>query len=323
MTRATVLIPTHDHGHLLRHATETVLVQSVSDIEVFVVLDGADDTTRAVAQELALGDDRVRIFEFPKGERHGEAHRHLVLGEATGRIVCYHSDDDLWFSDHIEYMEGLLEHADFANTLAVTIRPNGEIENPVGDLGLPYYRQRLLDHISINFVGLLNAGHTLDMYRTRGHAWEPAPPGVPTDLFMWRRFFSDPSVRLKSGGRPTALHFASTHRQGMPLEARLEELARWHRKLLDPQWQAGFRLEFFEFLSRKRAERAAELEPERDRLEHALEVSARDWKASQDALAAMALENTKLDAALAASAEHWRQAQETIAGVHRKLEDGR
>jgi hypothetical protein len=214
MTRATVLMPTHDHGHLLRHATETALVQSVSDIEVFVVLDGADDTTRTVAQDLARGDDRVRFFDFPKGKRHGEAHRHLALGEATNASSAT-TRTTTCGSPTTSVHGGLLQHADLP-THSPSIRPNGEIENPVGD-PTPYYRQRLLDHISINFVGLLNAGRTLEMYRT----WPrlgTCTPGVPADL-MWRRFFRIVG-EAEVGGASDSLRLDPS--PGMPLEARLE-----------------------------------------------------------------------------------------------------
>ena len=48
MVRATVLIPTHSHGPLLRLAAESALAQTVADLEVFIVLDGADGVTAAV-----------------------------------------------------------------------------------------------------------------------------------------------------------------------------------------------------------------------------------------------------------------------------------
>ena len=132
--RATVIIPTHEHGALLRLAARSVLTQTVEDIEAFIILDGADDDTRAAAESVS-DDDRVRIVDRPKGQRYGEAYRHEVLAGARGEIVCYLADDDLWFPDHLEYLAGLLQESDFANSLSLVDMPDGRVDVPyLGDL---------------------------------------------------------------------------------------------------------------------------------------------------------------------------------------------
>ena len=94
MTLATVLIPTYNHGSLLRYSVASALRQTVRDLEIFIVGDGVPDATREIVAELQH-DPRVRFFDNPKGPRHGELHRHAALRQASGEIVCYLSDDDL------------------------------------------------------------------------------------------------------------------------------------------------------------------------------------------------------------------------------------
>src|SRR5688572_27963864 len=55
---ATILIPTFDHGPLVRLALESALAQTVAEIEVFVVGDGVPDVTREIVGEIAEGDPR-------------------------------------------------------------------------------------------------------------------------------------------------------------------------------------------------------------------------------------------------------------------------
>src|SRR5262245_54799950 len=118
---ATVLIPTHDHGPTLRYALTSALFQTVGEVEVFVIGDGISPEGRAVAEEFAVADERVRFFDFQKGERHGEASRHEALAEANGEFVFYLSDDDLWFSDHVAELSALLHEADFGHTAGVAV----------------------------------------------------------------------------------------------------------------------------------------------------------------------------------------------------------
>ena len=144
MLAATVLVPTHDHGPTLRRSIATALEQTVSDLEVLVVGDGAPDVTRELMAELASSDPRVRFFDNPKGPRHGEEHRHAALQEARGEIVCYLSDDDLWLPEHVETLQALLSESDFAHTLPLRIDPDGRIHHWRVDLELPFYRELLL-----------------------------------------------------------------------------------------------------------------------------------------------------------------------------------
>ena len=58
--KATVLIPTHDHGPTLRYAVASALQQTVQDLEIFVIGDGVTDEGRAVVAELVRADPRVR-----------------------------------------------------------------------------------------------------------------------------------------------------------------------------------------------------------------------------------------------------------------------
>lgn len=237
---ATVLIPTHDHGPLLLHSARSVLAQTVEEIELFIVGDGVPDVTREIVSELSQ-DERVRFFDNPKGPRHGETYRHAALNEARGRIVCYLSDDDLWFPEHVAYMRHLLGNADFAHALPLYIDERGEISFYVGNLALPAYREFLLSRA--NFIALSCGAHTIDMYRRLPHGWRTTPAGIPTDLYMWRQFLSDPGCRATGGTRPTVLHFPSPLRRNQLPADRLTELAEWSSNLQDPEWRDAFTLE--------------------------------------------------------------------------------
>ena len=235
--RATVLVPTHDHGPTLTRSVGSALAQTVADLEVFVVGDGMPDEAREVAAGLARSDERVRVFDNPKGPRHGELHRHAALGEAQGEVVCYLSDDDLWLPEHVESMLELLADHDFANALPVRVEPDGTLAALIVDLSLERYRALLLG--GENRIPLSCAGHTLELYRRLPHGWRTTPPEIPTDLYMFQQILAVPGVRAVSGRNATVLHFPSSARSALGPEGRVAELDRHGVALEEPALRAA------------------------------------------------------------------------------------
>lgn len=231
MLAATVLVPTHDHGPTLLRSVRSALAQTVEALEVLVVGDGVPDATRKVMAELVASDPRVKIFNNPKGPRHGELHRHAALQEAQGEIVCYLSDDDLWLPDHVAEMRSLLAESDFAHALPIWIDGESRVRHLRVDLSLEYYRKLLLG--GENRIPLSCGAHTLELYRRLPNGWRTAPADTFTDLYMWQQILSVPGCRATSGIRPTVLHFPSFAREDWSDEQRLAELDRWSERLPD------------------------------------------------------------------------------------------
>jgi GalNAc5-diNAcBac-PP-undecaprenol beta-1,3-glucosyltransferase len=223
--RFTVLIPTFSNGALIHAPIVSVLRQSASDFELFVVLDGAPDSTREIVEGYAARDPRVRAFAFPKGERHGEAWRDVALREAQGKMVCYLSDDDFWFSDHLETMATVLHEADFGHTRHVEILPNLHARGWEGDLADVAVRQKMSTSL-YNFFGLSVAGHRLESYRRLPAGWSPGPTDLPSDLHMWRKWLAS-DMRFRSSSAITSLHFARVFRKHLPPGDVVEEPRLW------------------------------------------------------------------------------------------------
>lgn len=231
MPKATVLVPTHDHGPTIIRAINSILSQTVQDSEVFVIGDGVPDVTRELMAELVQRDRRVRFFDHPKGPRHGEIYRHQALAEARGEIVCYLSDDDLYLPNHIEVMQRLLADYDFANALPLFVQPDDELSSYAVDLSLPFYREKFRAPIPLSA-----AAHTLAMYRRLPYGWRTTPPGLATDRYMWQQFFDLADCRPVSHTRPTYIGFPQPLRSAWSIEQRCQELDRWCERIADPAW---------------------------------------------------------------------------------------
>ena len=242
--QATVLVPTHDHGETLRYAVGSALRQTVQNLEVFIIGDGVPDTAKQIVAELIDNDSRVRFFDHPKHERRGEPYRHAALSEARGRVVCYLCDRDIWLPDHVENVLGLLENADFANTLSLHVLPGDTLHVFPVDLSIPAYRQMHLN--GLNRVALSCAAHTMAIYRNLPYGWRTTPNALPTDLYMFQQFLAQPECCAVSGVHPTAITFPSPPRKEWSMEKRSAEIERWAQKVADENDRQMFMIEALE-----------------------------------------------------------------------------
>lgn len=97
--RVSAIVPTRGRPELVRRAVGSALAQTMSDLEVVVVVDGPNlETVRSV---LALNDPRVRIVELREPVGLGGA---LNAGALAARApwVALLDDDDEWLPDKLE-----------------------------------------------------------------------------------------------------------------------------------------------------------------------------------------------------------------------------
>ncbi|WCO68669.1 glycosyltransferase family A protein [Iamia majanohamensis] len=257
---ATVLVPTTgDRGPLLPFSVGSVLAQTVTDIEVFLLLDGAEPETREAAELLASRDRRVRVFAFPKSARRGERERHAVLTEhARGRIVCYLCDRDLWLPDHLAEMDRVLSGADFGHTLRFAMEEGDRIGvRHVIDLADPADRAVQAHHSSV--LPLSMGGHTMDLYRRLPHGWRTTPPGRGTDRYMWSQILAEPSCRVGWSPQPTVLYFKRGDHPGWSTARRTALLEHWSAVIDDPAEVELLRRRAWEAILVDRSDRARRL----------------------------------------------------------------
>ena len=232
LNSATVIIPTFDHGPLLRQSIASVLSQTMTDFEILVIGDGAPESTREIIDEMAVQDSRIRGVWHPKGERLGELYRNEVIESSPHDFVCYLSDDDLWSPDHLLEMSEVLRHTDVAHTNHLFLTADEQTHVVAVDLGDPEYRRAHLDGSS--FVCLSAIGHTRSAVQ-KGLRWNLTPTDRYTD---WYFLTGAMELGLSFGATnsTTMLNIASSFRKGWTLTQRYEELERWRTTVEGPQW---------------------------------------------------------------------------------------
>lgn len=120
-----VVIPTHHRPALLAKTVASVLAQTVRDLEVIVVIDGADPAARAVLLERS--DERIRPVVHHEAQGVSAA-RNAGLARACGRWVAFCDDDDLWAPSKLERQLGeLCAPAEWCVTSEVRLFDGGRL----------------------------------------------------------------------------------------------------------------------------------------------------------------------------------------------------
>jgi len=241
MPVASVIIPTFGEARFSRWAIGSVRGQTVKNIEIFIICDGSPPGMVEFFEDIAKKDHRINVLSFEKSERTGEPYRDIVIRkEARGKNIFYCSHDDIWLPHHVEELERLLRRKVFVHSIHASVsakeRPDHEeaiLENVLyADIGQPSFRERMLNaSAKENFFGLTYAAHTKRAYLELEEGWATTPPGIWTDLHMWRKFLRKFPSDCATYKKITALNFPVYARKGWLEQEREAELEYYCQKI--------------------------------------------------------------------------------------------
>ena len=101
MVKVSVTIPIYNTGKYLAECIESVINQSLKDIEIILVDDGSPDNAGKICDEYALKDSRIKVFHQ---ENQGvAAARNTGLENATGEYLYFLDSDDMIEENFLEY----------------------------------------------------------------------------------------------------------------------------------------------------------------------------------------------------------------------------
>jgi len=103
--KVSVVIPTYNRAATVPRAIESVLAQTVTDLEVIVVDDGSSDDTGKVLGEM-FGD---RIRYYVQANQGASVARNKGVEEARGEWIAFLDSDDLWEREKLEWQFKALE----------------------------------------------------------------------------------------------------------------------------------------------------------------------------------------------------------------------
>jgi succinoglycan biosynthesis protein ExoO len=101
--RVSVVIPVYNSAETLRRAVESVLCQTLSNLELLIVDDGSTDESAALAAELAAADPRARTLQLP-ANRGKPAALNQAFSVVTGEWIAIIDADDWWEPERLEIL---------------------------------------------------------------------------------------------------------------------------------------------------------------------------------------------------------------------------
>lgn len=122
MPKVSVIVPVYNAEKYLRECVDSILGQTLADLELILVDDGSTDSSPAICDRYAEQDARVQVIHKPNGR--AASARNAGLRAASGEYVAFVDSDD-WISPEM-YKKMLETGADV--TLCDYARFQGEKE---------------------------------------------------------------------------------------------------------------------------------------------------------------------------------------------------
>ena len=112
MPLVSVVMPVYNREKFVAEAIESILRQTLADLEFIIVDDGSTDGSLTIIRDYAKRDPRIRVFAFP--ENRGEATaRNEGMAHVAGKYVTGMDSDDVSLPQRLEKQTAFLEaHAD-------------------------------------------------------------------------------------------------------------------------------------------------------------------------------------------------------------------
>jgi len=192
MTKVTVLVAVYNASAYLAECLDSLLNQTLRDIQIVCVDDGSTDASQTILSDYAQKDDRIETILLDAN--HGQAYaRNVGLQKAKGEYVCFLDADDWYAADALELAVKV-----FDNDKVDAVLFNVSMDYPDHSVIYPLPDFDSLDGKEAFRMSLTWQIHGVYMIRAGIH----------------KRFPYDTTCRLYSDDNTTRLHFLHSQRVG-------------------------------------------------------------------------------------------------------------
>jgi glycosyltransferase involved in cell wall biosynthesis len=100
-TLVTVVIATYNRAETLKYAIESVLWQTYTNFELWVIGDCCTDHTEKVVRSFSH-DSRVNWYNLPQNSGYQSKPNNEGIRRAKGKYIAYLNHDDIWLKNHLK-----------------------------------------------------------------------------------------------------------------------------------------------------------------------------------------------------------------------------
>lgn len=101
--KLSIILPVHNAGVFLHKCIQSLLYQTLKDIEIIIVVDCPTDGSDKIARQYAAQDTRIKLIENTENLRVGES-RNKGIDAASGKYIGFCDHDDYVLPDMFERM---------------------------------------------------------------------------------------------------------------------------------------------------------------------------------------------------------------------------
>lgn len=98
MSLISVIIPVYNGEKTIKQTVESVLNQTIKDLEIIIINDGSQDSTLEIISRIQ--DCRIKVFSYPNTG--SSASRNRGISRSSGEYISFIDADDLWIPDKLE-----------------------------------------------------------------------------------------------------------------------------------------------------------------------------------------------------------------------------
>ena len=107
MPKISVIIPLYNKEKAIRNTINSVLKQTYTDFELFIIDDGSTDNSPEIAQKMAKTDHRIQYIQKENGGV--SSARNYGLQQSKGEWIIFLDADDEMLSNNLETLLGLVQ----------------------------------------------------------------------------------------------------------------------------------------------------------------------------------------------------------------------
>jgi glycosyltransferase involved in cell wall biosynthesis len=145
-----VIMPVYNSGNFLREAIESILGQTLADLELIAIDDGSTDGSAAILESFRKKDPRVVVDHHSQNQGLNAA-LHSGLAHARGKYVARMDADDISISTRLEKQAAFLENHPEMDIVGSAVQMVDERAHNIGVLSAP------LDEVAVHWASIFSS----------------------------------------------------------------------------------------------------------------------------------------------------------------------